>query len=419
MNCLSLLIGSKGGGLIKVISFMFPVTSKIDGGVQSLVVALVNELVLFNDVKVRLYDYSFGLVYNKLTPKVREGIEFVSLDLSGWCINNLGDETFVLTDFLWLKYPYFFKNTNGVRLLMLDVYYPNWRRFYRAKNIIIPFVKKEAVRVLSEKKAVIFIEDKGLKEFEAIGGYGCKDDCVVPIPFKVGDSQGLTKAFDLNNSKRKVVFGYISRAVRWKVMPVIKLIEDLVAANINFKLVVYTNSRLDFKEILCERIAMSEYDIDFIEGASGAKLKESIVSNIDIGYAMGTASLEFAALKVPALLADFSEKYFPDEYKYRWLYEADKGNVGLDLVDISSFGERHSIADVLASDLSRASTLSYEYVKANHDSTFVAKKVVRAAERTTMTTRDIKALVFYPYFLTYLIKRVVRQNKKFFGWGIK
>ncbi|WFE68806.1 hypothetical protein P8S54_00470 [Thiomicrospira sp. R3] len=144
------------------ISFMFPVTSGVMGGVQVLLINLIPYIVNNELANVRLYDYSFGLVKQKLDEKNVTGYEYISLDDSDWSIPNKGNETFILTGGLWLSYPHFFKVKQGVNVLIWDVYYPSWQSFGKIKKFKIPFFKKNALKLLSDKNGVFFMEQKGL-----------------------------------------------------------------------------------------------------------------------------------------------------------------------------------------------------------------------------------------------------------------
>ena len=405
-----------------MISFMFPVTSKINGGVQSLIISYIEYFAKSKTQKVRLYDYSTGLIINQLSENARNFIDFICLDNHKSSIPNKGNEVFVLTDFLWQKYPYYFQCNNNVRLLMMDVFYPTWDSFDRVKNILtMPFFKKYTVKLLKEKKGVCFIEAAGMNKFNEFSLADFDDSQLVPIPINLDNCVDKSPWEILSSGK--LTIGYLGRAEKWKVTPFIKLIEDLVRSELlnNVNLKVYTNDQNAFKKI----IDVNHYqlrkkvDIEFHENFSGDKLTAHLIENVDIGYAMGTAALLMASLKKPTILCDFSEFYFPSDYKYRWLYDAEKGNVGLKLNDISNFNGRFDLDDLIKQDLGLISSKCYFHVKDNHDIEKVASKLVDCCHSTMLKVCDLENSVLKQQLLLYKIKRILRSGDKHFGWAIK
>jgi hypothetical protein len=405
-----------------VISFMFPVTSKINGGVQSLIISYIEYFAKSKTQRIRLYDYSTGLIVNQLSENSRNYIDFICLDNHKNSIPNKGNEVFVLTDFLWQKYPYYFQCNNNVRLLMMDVFYPTWDSFDRIKNILtMPFLKKTTVNILKEKKGVCFIEAAGINKFNELSSADFGDKQLVPIPIILHNY--YEKSPWAISSSGKLTIGYLGRAVKWKVTPFIKLIEDLVRLELLNKvnLVVYTNDKTVFKSIIDvdHDQLRKKVDIDFYENFSGDRLNAHVTENVNIGYAMGTAALLMASLKKPTILCDFSEFYFPSDYKYRWLYDAEKGNVGLKLEDVSDVNDRLGLDDLIKQDLDLISSKCYSHVKDNHDIERVASKLVDCCNSTMLKVCDLESFVLKQQLILYKIKRILRSGEKHFGWAIK
>lgn len=398
----------------KNISFMFPVTSGLMGGVQSLIISYINELSKNELINVRLYDYTNGLIYEKLDDSVKENIQFIPLDSNDWSINNLGNEVFVLTDFLWQKYPFFFKNRNDVKILMLDVFYPNWKTFNKGGRIPLYKLREKSIEILTKNKAVAFIEEEGHKAFTSIGGTIDKLPSIVPIPFDFSSNQKKTNVKQKNEI---ITIGYVGRAVDWKIEPVKKLMDDLGRIQgKSFNIVIYTDDVTLFNN------KIKRYDnqkVEFISGLAGVELKDSIMEKIDIGYSMGTSSLEFASISIPTILADFSNNEFPSNYKYRWLFQANLGNVGKDVNDIDPLEERCELHAMLQSDFSSIGNKCYTYAYNTHNIDGVILKLLFCCDNTTLTLKKSRHLVIYQQLMLYIVKRFIRRNEKFYGWGIK
>jgi hypothetical protein len=400
----------------KVISFMFPVTSGVMGGVQTLVMNYVTAMSKRRDVTVRLYDYSMGLIVTKLPQEVKDNIDFVCLDGHDWVIPNKGNETFVLTDFLWQKYPFFFKVKYGVHLLMLDVFYPTWGKFYKAKWFEVPGLKSHTIRLLCDRSAVSFIEEKGLNRFKALSGKADAHTCIIPIPFDTNSARKLVKESATKQRARCLALGYIGRAVNWKIMPVVKLVDDISKIRKQFVLYIYTDNVTEFSRHLNPG---DNVTIKYIEGLFGRSLHQHILQHVDVGYSMGTASLEFASLGLSTVMADFSCTPFPKNYRYRWLFEACSGDVGMDVEDITDYDKRHTIETILASDFEKIGLLCSQYVYEVHEIDVVIERLIYKCASTELVPDDLNHFVFYQQLAIYLIKRVVRKNKQFYGWGIK
>lgn len=394
---------------------MFPVTSGLNGGVQSLLISYISALSDRSDLTVRLYDYSNGLIYSRISDEVLNKIDFVSLDNSDWVIPNQGNETFVLTDFLWQKYPFFFRCVENVKILMLDVFYPTWDSFYKAKFIDIPLLKGKTINLLSEKRGVAFIEETGLNKFLNLGGNGVNVGNIVPIPISIG----YNKKNERRIANRELTIGYIGRAVKWKIMPVVKIIDDIAKNRLNVKLRVYTQNVNEFDRIVKKYTSDSVVEIEYIEDLHGEELVENIIDNVDIGYAMGTSGLLLSSLGVPTILSDFSNRRFPDSYRYRWIYEAEYGNVGKDIKDIESFNLRNSLPVMINKDLFDEALRCKKYVESIHELNKVCDVLVDCCKKTSLTVSDVRNVVFRQQYFLYLIKRVIRKNKLFYGWGIK
>lgn len=402
-----------------IISFMFPVTSGVMGGVQMLLINLIPYIVKNKLADVRLYDYSFGLVKQKLDEKKVSGYEFISLDDSDWRIPNKGDEVFILTGGLWLSYPHFFKVKERVKVVVWDVYYPYWQSLGKIKGINIPFFKKNALELLSKKNGVFFMEQKGLDFFHDNNlMLEKKDDVIVPVPvYSKNKNKYLETGYAHQRCKEKLTIAYVGRAVDWKMNPVIKLVEDLSAFKISAKLIIYTNDGECFSDFVSSSAA--NVRIEFKEGYWGEKLEQDLFDNsVTIGYAMGTAALDLANLGIPTILADFSIKKFPEAYKYRFLYQTSKGNLGIDVSE-ADFEDRYTFKDILGElDLDELSHKSYKYVKSNHNIDLVAKNLILVTKNANLELNYLKNFGSRVYLKLYLLKRILKKNNKYFGWGI-
>lgn len=403
------------------ISFMFPVTSGVMGGVQMLLINLIPYIVKNDLANVRLYDYTYGLVKQELDKKEIVGYEFISLDSSNWKIPNKGDEVFILTGGLWLTYPYFLKVKESVKIIVWDVYYPYWRRLGRIKGLKIPYFREDAMKLLSDKNGVVFMEKKGLDVFHDNNLMLDKfDDVVVPVSvYTKSENIFLSSSAPFKTKSSDIVIAYIGRAVDWKMYPVKKLVSDLQELSIKAKVIIYTDDSKKFSEFI--DVTSSKLKIEYKEGFWGEVLEKDVLDNqVVLGYSMGTAALDLAKLGIPTILADFSDKDFPSTYKYKFLHQAGIGNLGADVLEVLDDGERHTLESIIENtDLAKLSAKSFEFVNNMHGIDVTARKLIAAAGASRMELRYLSRLKYKIFFALYLCKRIFNKNSSFYGWGIK
>lgn len=398
------------------LSFMFPVTSGIMGGVQSLIINLISYLSKGDSrCRVRLYDYSFGLIKRKLDLMNIDNFEFISLDNSRWVIPNKGDEIFVLTNGVWLSYPFFLANGNNVRVMLWDVYYPYWKRIGKYKSLSIPRFKKYIIQLLCRNNGVIFTEKKGLDLFNENGCH-LSSNRIVPIPINCSENLFLKNYTGINNVLR---IGYIGRAEKWKIMPLKKLVEDLARIGANADIYIYTENKNRFMQYLP---ILPNINYTFISGLYGVQLEQSIMCNkIDMGYSMGTSALEFGRIGVPTILADFSSKEFPNNYQYRLLHFSSIGDLGMDVDDICDRdNNRMSLENIISKvGILDWSTRTFEHVRAYHSIENVTQKLLAALRDDNLLVKDINLLLATVSRLSYGYKRLSNKKHGYFGWGIR
>lgn len=370
---------------------MFPVTNGVMGGVQMILINLIPYLADNELYKIRLYDYNDGVVKTKIFgdyPSIN--IDFIELDGCDLFIPNKGDETFVLFGFQFIRYGLLFKNKSGVKILNWDVFYPQWSNIDTIKGFKIPGVGKMICNLLSQNNSQIFMELNGLKEFSRYDNNISISNIVpVPVPMK--------KKFTVRKfSKNKPIhIGYIGRAVDWKIFPLVHFVHDMKRIGVSFKLSVFTNDSLPFEKALD---GFYETNVKYIVGKSGFEL-EGLLLDIDLGFSMGTAALDFARNSIPTILADFGYKKFPLEYKYRWLFNSDRGNLGNDVFskfyDPKNGQDLSEIFEQLSSSYEYMAERCFLYVKKHHSIESVSSVFLDNIKNTTLTPK----LLIKPWFL--------------------
>lgn len=372
----------------KAISFILPILHGDMGGAQMLFINLIQYLSEQSMRIVRLYDYKTGFIRTNLQLRKISNYEFVSLNLSEKAIHNKGNETFIMSNCGMLIFPQLFKVKTNTSILIWDFYYPFWNSFNKIKGISIPFFRKNTFKLLYQTKGVVFMDNEGKSIFEQ-NKHFFLDSQMVFIPVSKVEYK-----YD-HPTSATIQIGYIGRAAYWKITPIIYLLKELGQCAKNYKLTIITDNSTIFSEYLQ---VPRNVEIEFKESLFGEKLS-SILKTIDIGIGMGTSALEFAKFGIPTILIDFSHKLFPSQYKFKWIFEKEPGNLGLDLsnLPIEKLPQGKSwstIIDSFEKDKFKISNSCYNYVVLYHSIETVSKNLIKYADNTMLTPDNLNNLNF-------------------------
>ena len=388
---------------------MFPVTSGIHGGVQSVVQTLIGHLCK-QDVSVRLYDYKNGMIRQELERHMVYGYEFIELDEFSKKIPNLGNEVFILTNDLFLKYSTNLKIKNNVFILVWDVFYPMWETLGNVSKLNLSFLRKKIISDLVENNAIAFLDKYSRSKVKK-----CDSATLVKVPVVCEKNYYKPKV-----ARQEIIFGYIGRAVDWKIYPLKKLIRDLSMINGNFKVLIFTNSEKEFDKKLVDK---SNVTIEYKIGISGKEMKSALLNEIHIGYSMGASALEFASIGIPVLQADFHNKDFPSNYKYRFVYDSINISLGMDLKALKESGISNtgaSLSTIIANlDLIDSSNRSFSFCIKKHSVEVVSKNLLIAAKETRLKASALHSGIYTFYGFYYRIKKILNKNPLFNGWSVK
>ncbi len=118
------------------------------------------------------------------------------------------------------------------------------------------------------------------------------------------------------------------------------------------------------------------------------------LSSSDVLFAMGTSALEGARRGVPTVLLDYSYGAVPAHYRFRWLFTADRDELGR-LIDADLVGPEGGtvspIFDALALDAAGLSQKSFEYCRDHHSIDCGVERFLAAAGRARFTWGGIPA----------------------------
>lgn len=376
-------LNNKTSNKDKAISFIFPVLHGAMGGVQMLFINLIQYLAEQNTYIVRLYDYKQGFIRTHLQLKNITNYEFISLNTSEKVIYNKGNETFVMPNCGMLIYPQLLNVKTNTTILVWDVYYPFWNSFNKIKGIPIPLFRKSTLETLWRTKGVIFMDKEGKLIFE-------QNKCVFTDPQMVFIPVSEIEYLYNHPTTTTIELGYIGRAAYWKITPVIHLLKELGKCVRNYKLTIITDDSSIFTKYLQ---APENVTIEFKENLYEDNLK-TLLKKIDIGIGMGTSALEFAKFGIPTILIDFSHKPFPSNYKFKWIFEKESGNLGIDLsylpIEKLPFGNSWEIIiDSFKKNKLKISKSCFNYTLNNHSIEMVNENLIKYIGKTTLTPMNL------------------------------
>ena len=262
-------------------------------------------------------------------------------------------------------------------------------------NRILDFLclqKKEAVRLVNQlenKNGLIFMDYPNV---EGVNNRGCKLDYdrVKYLPISV-PSCGKIRNKRVNNDEIHIT--YMGRGnADWKIYPVVKILKDLQATQLKVKLTIITDKNDLYRTMIQQSILPNSIVIDYENGLSGERLQKYLMEKSDLHFAMGTSALEAAKLGIPTIVLDISYKVYPENYKYKWMYESKGFSLANNITNETSFEGRSmsEILDVINDPIkySNLSELNYEYVRTNHFIESYIDNLLKYVGQTEMTVKD-------------------------------
>ena len=134
-------------------------------------------------------------------------------------------------------------------------------------------------------------------------------------------------------------------------------------------------------------------------------LKDKIINNADIVFAMGTSALESAVLGVPTVLLDAGYRKVDNRYRFRWVYESDGASVGhFYNIEAKVRENRWSIEDIMSQLNDKPESIGkqcHNYVVANHDPKIVSAHLERFILKSSLKIADVE-----PYMKKGLIRQL-------------
>jgi len=285
------------------------------------------------------------------------------------------------------------------------------------KGFLLKRRTKKLIEIMMNLRGLLLMDDAPFKWFDE---FKIKMDYefLLPIPIDIGENLYLNRNYD----STKLRITYIGRAEMWKMIPLQKIIDDLLSIREPQKRIVINvvsddslivKSRLEGMGLKNDNLC-----INYFENIPNYQMGEFLLNNSDLNIGMGTALLESAKIGIPSLLIDPSYSPILGNYRYRWLHEIANCNLG-SLYDKDKQYKGYFLSDIIASYNNKAFLLKksiecYEYVKKHHDVTTVVENFIKSVKLTELKFKDIYSNVFI-YSRMYQLKKEFKKYLSVFN----
>ena len=384
----------------------------LKGGYTTLLLTLISGLVRQKQ-EVVLINFSGGLIADEL-KKQGISIRLIGLDNHNW--KEISSMILSTDIFIIIRFEEVLKHLFKVnpRIVYFDINdFIGQISDYKFR-LRIPFLGKKLVSRLVAEKSLFFMDDTGVFNLKKHFGITIKNPVYLPIPVNVPNEN-----IYLNRNRPVgdiIHLTYIGRSVIWKMMPLMKILEDCAKVSKNLKICfsVVVDNLAEFNRYINidEYNKNQHFKIRVEENMPPSAINEFLLLNADLHFAMGTAALDAAKLGIPTILVDYSTKPFPSGYQYKWLYETSNYNLGRNLenrqADHGVFMDTLlNILSVDQKDLPVHSENSYQYVLNNHSVDLIMDRLVELCQVATFRLKQAKNLVPFYWNALGFIKRII------------
>lgn len=350
------------------ITFLYP--SRRVGGAQLLFIRLAIELSKYLNLLVNVVDFPDGYLQSQLRsfdritilPYINGSVEIRNETVLVTPLSNMADLKYMVRgNFTKIKVLFWSIHPSNLDFVLNA----NGRKWFGDKKKL-----KKLIKNISDAGNLIYMDEanfSAVKELLAIN----KQPEYLQIPLEIKD---YTRKVKISSDKLNIA--WLGRVSYDKVYSIMKIVDEIKSLVDREKVVFHVIGNGE----KCKELEsyMNESGINYVLPGTlvSDELSEYMIKNIQLGVAMGTSCMEFAARKIPVFLIDYSEEKFPDEIKYNWLFETINYNLGS---HVNSTTNRNHCFLELINEFNKNDTLGekcYRYVVDNHDIKKVTVKLI-------------------------------------------
>lgn len=229
--------------------------------------------------------------------------------------------------------------------------------------------------------------------------------------------QSLSDSDDLVMPNNEVNIAWLSRLEPDKVAILNLLIQDCEKYASQKKRKVKVNLHVIGEGSAVEQVMPARHcNLLFTGKLFNTELCSYLKTNVDVGFSMGTSSLEFAARGIPSVLVPSST--LPDYFKkrikrYMWLHQVEGYDVATEMYhEKGTLKDLDTILDCLISGDQRLGVCALNYVRNNHSLVKVGEKLCATIEASSFTLEDIFSTGIYSRTKFERILKVAKDNFK-------
>ncbi len=357
------------------LTFVYP--SRGIGGAQLLFARLAEAIAAQGSARVAVVDYADGFLRNYLKDSLN--VRFIPYQEGATLLENttviaplsrLVELRYMLApqsmqcDFLfWSIHP------DNVKYILYGV----------GRNLFGG--KKEARRLLGEfakEGHIIFMDEANRRACaDELGTFGRRT--YLQIPVQIGDAEPAhSKAIG-----NPISIAWLGRITYDKINSLLKIVADIAESGAGDDIVFHVIGS-GTEEAQLQQFAVAKgVKLQMPGVLAGKELRDYLITNVDVGIAMGTSCLEVGALGIPIALIDYSLTSLPKNANYDWLFDTSDFTLGND----ASWGASRSktltelIVDLRADVTGQIGRRCFDYVRNFHSMSHVSNKLLKCVEQ--------------------------------------
>jgi hypothetical protein len=357
------------------------------GGVENLI---INLSIYFakREIDVKIFNYCDSYIYRRIQEE-KQHVTFYDIDEIGENIQNFINPEDILFIF-WLNLRNLPKFKNNPKIIFWVVFVYSFSLLNKIRNINFKFLTVSLFKYLESNNSIYFMDGDCVDSTAKDLKIHINSPKYLPIPIIPVERNSFGNNY-IKTSHEPFSITYIGRNVIWKVKPIKKVIEDIQKLNLDRKItiIILTNNDTLFKSEIDPilKINNNHLNVKYVLDIGYPFLDDYLLKNSDLHISMGTACLDGAKLGIPSILIDMSYNDFPDQYKYRWIYESKNYILGQDISNTSSFENGHSLKEIfkvleIPDHTLQISNQCFDYVNKYHNINNVAINVLDACRNS-------------------------------------
>ena len=248
----------------------------------------------------------------------------------------------------------------------------------------------------------------------------------IPIEINPPTQKQRGRIFNNNNIDRQNILkiGWISRMDEDKVPILMLLIDDIILFNkkrypLKIQLHAIGNGTA-FNKIITKKNAIGD-DLILPGILQGLELDKYLAENIDIGFSMGTAALEFASRKIATVLVPSTTcfKVFNKEKKrYLWLHDSFGYDVAVEKYHANRSKDFETIVNEFLEQMENLSDQSFNYISNNHSFKITFERFLEFTERSTLSYSYLYDIGVFNISVWQHLLRFLKNNFKRLMTGV-